>query len=485
MVDLTIATSISADLDEHPLDAGFCRQSGEVVHRLSQWKVQSENYFCQLGVLDKGVFLVRAQGRSDVHTVKQFFTALELSRKDMGLVNRPWVLISDWSRLESTTSEGRRLYIESITEIPNLRGVIYYGVSGLFKATIKMGRALNRIPYPVRICNTYAQAAEIASALLRAPGQGVIPGDVDTVPTSIRGVQDLLEIMATIQWEMPGAPALEVFAEESPWKPVAEALYVIKRDLDAILKASQQRREQLSERNARTNELSRHLRSTLEESEHFKHILETESRRNQKLQQEMVDNQKELLFALGEIIETRSRETANHIRRVSEYTNLLALRMGFSEREATWLLHAAPMHDAGKIAIPDTILNKPGKLTPEEFSLMQTHAAEGYELLKGSNREILKAAAVIAYTHHEKWNGKGYPRGLQGEDIHIYGRMVALVDVFDALSSDRCYKKAWPLDKVLAYITEERGQSFDPAVVDVFLVNLPEFLLVREKWPDV
>ena len=142
------------------------------------------------------------------------------------------------------------------------------------------------------------------------------------------------------------------------------------------------------------------------------------------------------------------------------------------------------MHDAGKIGIPDSILNKPGKLTEDEFRIMQNHTVMGYDILKGSQRPILKAAAVVAHEHHEKWNGKGYPRGLAGEDIHIYGRIVALADVFDALGSDRCYKAAWPNERIFSLLREERGNHFDPVLIDLFFDNLDEFLRIKRDLPD-
>ncbi len=137
---------------------------------------------------------------------------------------------------------------------------------------------------------------------------------------------------------------------------------------------------------------------------------------------------------------------------------------------------AAPLHDVGKIGISDSILNKPGRLTPEERRIMETHADIGYQILGQSVRPVFKAASIVAHEHHEKWDGGGYPRGLAGEDIHIYGRIVGLVDVFDALAHERVYKPAMPLEKCIAIITEERGRHFDPRLVDLFLEHLDEFV---------
>jgi len=198
------------------------------------------------------------------------------------------------------------------------------------------------------------------------------------------------------------------------------------------------------------------------------------------LNSEIEATQREIVFTMGAIAEERSQETGDHIKRVAEYSLILARLYGLSLEESLLIKNASPMHDIGKVGIPDAILNKPGKFTKEEFEIMKTHAEVGYRMLKHSNRSILKAAAILAYEHHERWDGKGYPRGLKGEEIHIYGRITAIADVFDALGSDRVYKKAWPLKKILALFEEERGKQFDPILTDLFLNNLEHFLAAKE-----
>jgi len=187
---------------------------------------------------------------------------------------------------------------------------------------------------------------------------------------------------------------------------------------------------------------------------------------------------------MGAIGESRSKETGNHVKRVAEYSKLLALYYGLPEEEAEMLKQASPMHDIGKVAIPDAILNKPGKFTDEEFEYMKRHSQLGYDMLKHSKRKLLKAAAIVAYEHHEKWNGKGYPNGTSKEDIHIYGRITAVADVFDALGSDRCYKKGWEDEKIFKLFKEERGEHFDPKLVDIFFDHLDEFLAIRDEFND-
>lgn len=202
------------------------------------------------------------------------------------------------------------------------------------------------------------------------------------------------------------------------------------------------------------------------------------------LHKELEDNQTELLFTLGEMAEIRSRETGNHVKRVATYSKVLAERFGLSAEDTETLNLAASMHDIGKLAVEDTLLNKPGTLTDAEFEIVKSHSYAGYNLLKSSSRKLLQTAALIALQHHEKYDGSGYPNGLKGEQIHIFGRITALADVFDALSTDRVYRKAWPIHKTVAYICEQRGKHFDPSLVDIFLNNLEDFLIIQETFAD-
>ncbi|BDZ73545.1 two-component system response regulator [Methylophaga marina] len=205
--------------------------------------------------------------------------------------------------------------------------------------------------------------------------------------------------------------------------------------------------------------------------------LETKSRFAQaRLLSELENSQKELIWFLTELMESTSDETGKHIRRVAEISALLAkLHPTLNDTDADTLYHASPMHDIGKMTVPHEILHKPGKYTPEEFEVMKSHTTNAYKLLSGSKRKLIKSAAIIAYQHHEKWDGSGYPRGLKGSDIHIYGRIVALADVFDALTHQRCYKTAWTVDDAVAFIQEQRGYHFDPELVDLMISHLDQF----------
>ena len=203
-----------------------------------------------------------------------------------------------------------------------------------------------------------------------------------------------------------------------------------------------------------------------------------------RLAKEIDDTQKEVVFTMGAIGESRSKETGSHVKRVAEYSKILALAYGLSNKEAELLKQASPMHDIGKVAIPDAILNKPGRFEEHEREIMETHAELGYNMIRHSDRPLLKAASIVAYEHHEKWDGTGYPNKTSGEDIHIYGRITALADVFDALGSDRVYKKAWDDERIFNLFKEERGKHFDPKLIDIFFDNIDQFLQIREMFKD-
>ncbi|QKF59519.1 HD domain-containing phosphohydrolase [Aliarcobacter lanthieri] len=221
-----------------------------------------------------------------------------------------------------------------------------------------------------------------------------------------------------------------------------------------------------------------------EYDENGKHIGYFAVREDITANKEIEEIQREIIFTLGSIAEFRSKETGEHVKRVAKYSSVLAKAYGLSKEDTMMLEMASPMHDIGKIAIPDSILNKPGKLTFDEFEIMKTHTLKGYEMLHVSERPLFKTAAQIALTHHEKYDGTGYPNNLKGEDIPIFGRITALADVFDAIGSDRCYKKAWELDKVLEHLKEQKGKHFDPKLVDIFFQNLDRILEIKNKYQD-
>ncbi|MBF0448944.1 MAG: two-component system response regulator [Magnetococcales bacterium] len=200
--------------------------------------------------------------------------------------------------------------------------------------------------------------------------------------------------------------------------------------------------------------------------------------------QELEQTRLEIIRRLGRAAEYKDNETGLHVIRMSHYSRLLALKSGMSPDKADILLNAAPMHDIGKIGTPDSILLKPGKLTDIEWKVMRRHPVIGAGILGSHESELLSLAAVVALTHHEKWDGSGYPNGLSGEDIPLEGRIVAIADVFDALTTVRPYKKEWPLEEALDLIKGESGSHFDPHLVPLFLESIDDMLKIRQKWSE-
>jgi len=202
---------------------------------------------------------------------------------------------------------------------------------------------------------------------------------------------------------------------------------------------------------------------------------------NINFREEIVETQKEVIYTLGELVENRSKTLVNHTRRISEISYLIALHARLGEEEAQLLRMAAPMHDVGKVCLPYEILMKKGELTEDEYEIVKKHSTIGYDILKDSTRKVLQTGALIAHQHQEKWDGSGYPQGLKGEEIHIFGRITGLVDVFDSLTHDRCYRDAWVVDEALEYIKSQRGKHFDPDLVDIFFDNLDGILALHHK----
>jgi PAS domain S-box-containing protein len=203
-----------------------------------------------------------------------------------------------------------------------------------------------------------------------------------------------------------------------------------------------------------------------------------------RLTRALLETQRELLFIMGEVVENRSHETGQHVKRVAEISRLLALKYGLDADTAEMIKVSAPMHDIGKVAIPDAILHKPGKLDGGEFEVMKTHASLGYDILKCLDRPLVQLAARIAHEHHERFDGQGYPRGLKGAEISIEGRIVAIADVLDALGHARTYKSAWGDADIRDYFLAQRGAQFDPQLVDILIGSWDEIVAIRERYKD-
>lgn len=199
------------------------------------------------------------------------------------------------------------------------------------------------------------------------------------------------------------------------------------------------------------------------------------------LHSELIETQKELVSTLGEVIETRSEETGNHVRRVALISRFIGEKLGLSPNEVDILEAASPLHDVGKVGISESILHKPGRLSSEEFAVVKEHTTIGKNILQFSDRKLLSSACSIAFQHHERWDGTGYPSGLKGKEIDLFARITMLVDVYDALASARCYKEAWPMEQIIAHLKKGSGRLFDPGLVAIFLENIEEIDAIRKK----
>ena len=203
-----------------------------------------------------------------------------------------------------------------------------------------------------------------------------------------------------------------------------------------------------------------------------------------KATQSILERERETLYRISRAAEFRDPETGAHIQRMALYSQLIAKTLGMSSQEQQMILNASPLHDVGKIATPDAILLKPGKLTNDEFEIMKGHARAGFELLDKSASPVVQTGALIALTHHEKFDGSGYPQGLSGQNIPLMGRIVAVADVFDALTSERPYKKAWEMDRAVAHLRDGAGTHFDPHCVAAFIENMAGVLEIRAELAD-
>jgi putative two-component system response regulator len=212
--------------------------------------------------------------------------------------------------------------------------------------------------------------------------------------------------------------------------------------------------------------------------------LEAATARLQRLQQELAVARHETIERLARAAEYRDDETAAHLHRMSAYCHLIGQKLGLDDYACEMLRIASPMHDVGKIGIPDQILLKPGRLTADEYTIMKEHAEIGFRILSGSDSELVRFAASIAHTHHEKWAGGGYPRGLAGEAIPLEGRIAAVADVFDALTSARPYKRAWPIPDAVAHLEAGAGEHFDPNLVSLFLGSMDDVMAIRQQFSD-
>jgi len=286
---------------------------------------------------------------------------------------------------------------------------------------------------------------------------------------------------------MDGFAVLEKFSQINYDLPPPVIVLTAQSDSDTCLKALSSGAKDFVIKPFNNSEILTRVSNLLDMHLAFKKIQGYSQVLEQTVQektQKLLDTQREIIDRLGYAAEYRDSETAKHTQRVGEFSNLLALSLGYTEQEADVILNAAPMHDLGKIGIPDSILLKADNLNHNEWMLMKTHTIIGGEILKDAESDILKCARIIALTHHEKWDGSGYPHGLSGEDIPLEGQIVAIVDVFDALTSARPYKEAWRVDATVTYINNSVGKHFSPKIVDAFNMNLDGFIAIKQRLSD-
>lgn len=227
------------------------------------------------------------------------------------------------------------------------------------------------------------------------------------------------------------------------------------------------------------------ITTLLEILEHYaKNIVNGKNTEKLKINEEIRNMQESIICMLGNVIENRSKEISLHVKRVALYSEVIGKNYGLEEYQSNLLKLASILHDVGKISISDSILNKPSVLNNDEFEIIKTHTTVGYEILKNSGTEIFNMAANIALSHHENWDGTGYPHGLIGEQIVLEASIIALCDVFDALAHNRCYKKAWSIEKIIQFIQEQKGKKFDPKLVDIFLNSIDTILQIHEQYDE-
>ena len=348
-----------------------------------------------------------------------------------------------------------------------------------------LGRIVSQLGHSVLL----AGHAEEAVATLRLDRQTNREAErIELVLTDVRmpGTSGL-DLATQIGVEFPATAVVMVSGVDDP----ETAGYAIERGVYGyVLKPFRATEIQITVMNAlrrrHVEQENRRHRETLEEmiqgrTAELRVTLELLAQSNERLRLA----QEEIIKRLSIASEVRDEETGAHIHRMSAYSAVLADELGLEPERVELIRVASPLHDVGKIGVPDNILRKPGKHTPEEFEIMKQHAVYGYRTLRETGFPLLDVAATIAWTHHERWDGSGYPRALRGEQIPIEGRIVALGDVWDALTTKRVYKPAFSVDKSLGIMREGRGKHFDPNLFDAFMRRFDEVLAIQSRFPDV
>lgn len=314
---------------------------------------------------------------------------------------------------------------------------------------------------------------------------------VEDGEAALAAVADYAPDLMLVDVMMPGMDGFELtrrLKADSTTSNIPVILVTALNDRDSRLKGLEAGAEEFLSKPLDGMELSIRMRNMLRLKEYsdfllyHKELLEIQVKART---EELWETQLEVVNSLGRAAEYRDNETGMHIVRMSKYSQLMAQSLGLGDKRAELILHASPMHDIGKVGIPDSILLKPGKLTGEEWEIMKTHVTIGHRILCAEkSSELMEIAKLIALNHHEKWDGSGYPNGLTGEDIPVEARIVALADVFDALTSERPYKKAWTVEEALAEINNQRNRHFESELVDVLLEVLPDVRVIKDIHKD-
>ena len=301
----------------------------------------------------------------------------------------------------------------------------------------------------------------------------------------------LLDIMMP---KMDGFEVLKILKENEETKIIPVVMVTALKEVEDRAKALELGADDFLTKPVEKLELRARVKSLINVKRYYDHMRNYQKELEEEVEKrtlELKEAYKKLkrasldtIYRLARAAEYKDEDTGAHIQRVSHFAEIVARKMGMDENFCENILYSAPMHDIGKIGIPDHILLKPGKLTPEEWEIMKKHTIIGAKILEGSDVEFIKMAEIIALTHHERWDGKGYPKGLKGEEIPLPGRITAIADVFDALCSKRPYKPAYPIDEVLKIIKEEEGKHFDPKVVSAFFSGIDEILDIKERFKN-
>lgn len=330
---------------------------------------------------------------------------------------------------------------------------------------------------------------KLLSEILRVDGYSNVLGTTD--PREVETLCNRHEVdLIILDINMPyldGFEVMEYLRKDNKKAEIPIIVLTALTDSDTCHRALEQGARDFLTKPFKHIEALIRIRNALETHLLYKRVRSNNEQLEERIKErtdEIYETRLKIIRRLSRAAEFRDNETGMHIIRMSRYSMSLARAIGMSEKECKIILNASPLHDIGKIGIPDRILLKPGKLNKDEWEIMKSHTLIGLRILEGDDCELLDAARTIAMTHHEKWDGSGYPNGLAGEDIPIMGRVVAVCDVFDALISERPYKKAWSVDDALELLEKEKGKHFDARLVDCFLGITPELLEIKAKYSE-